>query len=85
MRVALQRALNVGQSLGILTLTNETIRMPFNFRSSTAKNTKNLPISGSQQVQQPAIGTGNPADQNNTDKNNVIPSKMHLIPVHIIS
>uniref|UniRef100_A0A0A1WZX3 Epstein-Barr nuclear antigen 6 n=1 Tax=Zeugodacus cucurbitae TaxID=28588 RepID=A0A0A1WZX3_ZEUCU len=76
-RIALQRALNVGQSLGILTLTNETIRMPFNFRSSTAKNTKILANTANQQVQQPAIGTGNPVVQNDTDKNMVVPSKTH--------
>lgn len=78
-RVALQRALNVGQSLGILTLTNENIRMPFNFRSSTAKNTKIMPISGHQEVQQPAIGTGNPVVQNDTDKNIIVPSTTHVI------
>ncbi|XP_039951776.1 uncharacterized protein LOC126765356 [Bactrocera neohumeralis] len=74
-RIAVQRALSVGQSLGILTLTNETIRMPFNFRSSTAKNTKIVPTSGNLQVQQPAIGTGNPVVQNETEKNSIVASK----------
>ena len=33
LRSAVQRALNVGQSLGILSLSNEIVRVPFNFRA----------------------------------------------------
>lgn len=41
-RNAVQRALNVGQSLGILTLTNEVIKVPFNFRAQ-GKNARAAP------------------------------------------
>lgn len=65
-RNALQRALNVGQSLGIITLSNETIRMPFNFRStSVAKGKARDDV---QQVPQPPIGTGNPPVAQNTNE-----------------
>ncbi|XP_004518744.1 uncharacterized protein LOC101461244 [Ceratitis capitata] len=65
-RNALQRALNVGQSLGIITLSHETIRMPFNFRStSVAKGKARDDV---QQVQQPPIGTGNPPVAQNTNE-----------------
>ncbi|XP_054742472.1 uncharacterized protein LOC129247384 isoform X1 [Anastrepha obliqua] len=74
-RKALQRALTVGQSLGIITVTNETIRMPFNFRERSVKNTKNGPTAANQQVQKPAFGTRSPVAQNTTERNIVAPSK----------
>ncbi|XP_017467824.1 PREDICTED: uncharacterized protein LOC108360150 [Rhagoletis zephyria] len=68
---ALQRALMIGQSLGIITLTNETIRMPFNFRANAAKKEKNATMAN-HQVQQ--LGTGNPIAQI-TNAKNIIRSK----------